>query len=136
MLVFANKRRFSQRSPAAVSPSSGRSTVALETRKTREGTRTAVGARHCERGTWREGGTWRARGRLAARVGARRSARAEEAVACVAEPGQDVAVRVEFAIERRAVDGDIGVRVVDARDTFGGRDQAQKADARGAGALE
>src|SRR5512141_3248533 len=66
----------------------------------------------------------------------RSSARAEEAVARVAQAGQDVARRAELAIERGGEDRDVGVRVEHALHPFRRRDQAEEADAAGAGMLE
>src|SRR4029077_14964246 len=65
------------------------------------------------------GSCWR-KGRSA------RLAGPELAVAGVTEPGLDVALLVEAAVEGRAVDLDIGVRRRDRLDPFGGRDQVDE----------
>src|SRR5688572_704596 len=53
----------------------------------------------------------------------------ELAIAGVAEPGHDVALLVEPAIERRAVDLDIRMRGLDRCDPFGRGDQVDELDA-------
>ena len=64
------------------------------------------------------------------------SERSEQPIARVAEPGQDVALRVQLAVERGAVHDDVGVRAGEALDALGRRDEAHEPDARRAGALE
>src|SRR5690606_3918402 len=61
---------------------------------------------------------------------------AEDTVAGVAEAGEDVAAVVQFAVDGCAVDGNFGVLVVDAADTFGGGDEADDAEVADAGLLE
>jgi hypothetical protein len=60
----------------------------------------------------------------------------EEPVAGIAEPGQDVALGVELAIERGAIDDDIGMSDGQATYPFGSRDKAEEANASRPGALE
>ena len=61
---------------------------------------------------------------------------AKQTIASVAEPWQDVALLVEFAIKGRAVDDDIRMRPREAADTFGSSDQAQKTDSCRAGTFQ
>src|SRR5256885_6421654 len=61
---------------------------------------------------------------------------AEQAIARVPQPGQDVAVLVELAVERGGEDGDIGVGLEHAPHALGRGDEAEEADALGAGVLE
>ena len=50
--------------------------------------------------------------------------RAEDAVAGIAQPGNDVGVLVESFVERRGVDLDVGVVLGHATNAFGGRDDS------------
>jgi hypothetical protein len=65
-----------------------------------------------------------------------RSPSSEEAIAGVAESGKDVAVLVEFAIERGADDRNIGMRVVHALDSGRRGDETEKSNTLGTGALQ
>ena len=60
----------------------------------------------------------------------------ELAVAGVAEPGQDVALLVEAAVERRAVDGHVRVGRADRRDALRRGDEVDQLDPARAPALE
>src|SRR2546428_6149053 len=62
--------------------------------------------------------------------------RAEQAIAGIPEPRQDVAVVVELAVERGGEDGDVGVGLEHATHALGRRDEAEEADTLGAGVLE
>ena len=64
------------------------------------------------------------------------SAGAEQAVACIAKSGKDVAGRVQFAIDRCRDDGYVGVRSAEAADSFGRGDEAKERDARRADLFE
>src|SRR5436853_5272640 len=61
---------------------------------------------------------------------------AEQAIAGIPEPRQDVTVVVELAVERGGEDGDVGVGLEHATHALGRRDEAKEADALGAGVLE
>src|SRR5204862_3742666 len=61
---------------------------------------------------------------------------AEQAIAGIPEPRQDVTVVVELAVERGGEDGDVGVGLEHAAHALGRRDETQEADALGAGVLE
>src|SRR6185312_7883566 len=54
--------------------------------------------------------------------------RAEDPVAGVAQAGQDVAVRVELAIDRGRVDRHVRMRFVERRDALGTGDEAHHPD--------
>ena len=53
----------------------------------------------------------------------------EQSVASIAEPGEDVSLGVELAVERRAVDHDIGMSRGETSHAFGRCDDAEKANA-------
>jgi hypothetical protein len=53
---------------------------------------------------------------------------AEDAVACVAQAGQDIAVLVELAVDRRGVHRHVGMRIVERADALGARHQADEPD--------
>src|SRR5438094_4421920 len=61
---------------------------------------------------------------------------AEQAIAGIPEPRQDVTVVVELAVERGGEDGDVGVGLEHAAHALGRRDETQEADALGASVLE
>src|SRR5674476_429707 len=61
---------------------------------------------------------------------------AEEAVAGVAKPWEDIPAGAEFAVERGGEDGNVGVSVVQKCYTFGGGDEAHEAQPARAGTLE
>src|SRR5690242_20820313 len=54
--------------------------------------------------------------------------RAEDPVAGVTQARQDIAVRVELAIDRGRVDRDVGMRFVERRDALGARDETDHPD--------
>src|SRR5216110_1122494 len=60
---------------------------------------------------------------------------AEQAIAGIPEPRQDVTVVVELAVERGGEDGDVGVGLEHATHALGRRDEAKEADALGAACL-
>src|SRR2546427_4635329 len=62
--------------------------------------------------------------------------RAEQAIAGIPEPRQDVAVVVELAVERGGEDGDVGVGLEHAAHALRRRHETQEADALGTGMLE
>src|SRR5207247_10992744 len=59
----------------------------------------------------------------------------EQPVPRVPQPGEDIAVVVQLAVERRGEDGHVGVRPEHAPHPLGGRDQAEEADPLGARVL-
>src|SRR5256886_6133395 len=61
---------------------------------------------------------------------------AEQPIARIPQPRQDVAAVVELAVERGGEDGDVGVGLEHAAHALGRRDETQEADALGAGVLE
>src|SRR3989441_5481235 len=61
---------------------------------------------------------------------------AEQAIARVPQPRQDVAVVIELAVERGGEDGDVGVGLEQVTHAVGRGDEAEEADALGAGVLE
>src|SRR6266550_542180 len=61
---------------------------------------------------------------------------AEQPIAPVCQPRQDVAVVVELAVERGGEDGDVGVGLEHAPHALGRGDEAEEADPLGAGVLE
>ena len=61
---------------------------------------------------------------------ARALLRAVQAVACVAEPGHDVALLVERAVDRRHDDRDVGMVAMDPLDPLGRGDQGDQPDGR------
>src|SRR6185295_13229174 len=61
---------------------------------------------------------------------------AEQAVAGVAQARQDVALRVELAVERGREDVDVRVRLEQPPHALGRGDDREEADAPGSGALE
>src|SRR5256884_4066985 len=61
---------------------------------------------------------------------------AEQAIAGIPEPRQDVTVVVELAVERGGEDGDVGVGLEHATHALGRGDEAEEPDALGAGVLE
>ena len=62
--------------------------------------------------------------------------RPEDPIARVAESRQDVAMRIELAIERRGDDGHVGMCRVEASYALGGGDEAEEGEAGRARALE
>lgn len=61
---------------------------------------------------------------------------AEDAVACVAEAGNDVAVFIEMIVESGNIDIDIGVILLHALNAFGSTDDAHELDMLHAVVLE
>src|SRR5205823_7128266 len=61
---------------------------------------------------------------------------AEQPVPRIAQPGQDVALRVQLAVERRGEHRDVAVGLEHAAHALGSGDQAEEPDALRAGVLE
>src|SRR5207248_7473930 len=65
-----------------------------------------------------------------------RSFRPVEAVACVAEAGDDVPLLVQVRVDRGDDDVDVGVVLLDVAHSFGRGDQGDQGDVRRAGVLQ
>src|SRR5665213_115166 len=64
------------------------------------------------------------------------SLRSVEAVACVAEPGDDVAVLVEALVDGCGIDRHVGVRLLQVLDSFRRGEETDKTDVLGAALLQ